>query len=252
MVQPGSASEAPVAEPVVSLQALRFRYPGAADDALRIDRFAVAAGEHVFVRGPSGCGKTTLLSLLAGVLVASAGRASLLGREWSQLSPAGRDRLRADRIGYVFQQFNLLPYLSVLDNVLLPCRFSPARAARVGGGRAAAEAAALLSRMGLGAAYLQRRAATLSVGQQQRVAAARALIGRPELVVADEPTSALDETVRESFMRVLLAACTEAGSALVFVSHDARLAARFGRQVDLAALNAAAPATADAVDAAAP
>ena len=243
-MQPESPTGEFVAEPTVSLRALRFRYPGAAEDALRIDRFDVAAGEHVFVRGPSGCGKTTLLSLLAGVLVASDGRASLQGQEWAQLSPAGRDRLRADRIGYVFQQFNLLPYLSVLDNVLLACRFSPARAARAGGRDAAGRAAALLGRMGLDAGYLRRQAAALSVGQQQRVAAARALIGRPELVVADEPTSALDETVRESFMQVLLEACRESASALVFVSHDLRLAARFERQVDLAALNTAAPAPA--------
>jgi putative ABC transport system ATP-binding protein len=152
--------------------------------------------------------------------------------------------MRADHVGYIFQQFNLLPYLSVLDNVLLSCRFSASRAARAGGSVAAVRESAtdLLRRMGLGEDYLARRAADLSVGQQQRVAAARALIGRPELVIADEPTSALDESLRESFMRVLLDACSAAGSALVFVSHDGRLASRFDRQVDLAALNVVAAA----------
>ncbi len=232
---------APFAEtpPAVVVRDLRFRYPGAAADTLRIDAFEVAAGERVFVRGPSGCGKTTLLSLLAGVLVASSGSVSLLGTDWRQLAPGRRDRRRADHVGYIFQQFNLLPYLSVLDNVLLPCRFSAARARR--GSEAAAP---LLARMGLDAALVRRDAGHLSVGQQQRVAAARALIGRPELVIADEPTSALDEPLRDSFMTLLLEACAEAGSALVFVSHDARLAARFDRQLDLSVLNLAAPALA--------
>lgn len=238
-----SASETQRAGPseTVALRDVRFRYDGATEDALRVDAFTVDAGEHVFVRGPSGCGKTTLLSLIAGVLVASDGVVRLQGRAWASLSSSARDHLRAEHIGYIFQQFNLLPYLSVLDNVLLPCRFSPTRAKRAGGsnGAVAARAQALLAQMGLGPEYARRQASALSVGQQQRVAAARALIGQPELVIADEPTSALDESVRESFMRVLLAACAEARSALVFVSHDPRLAQRFARQVDLPSLNRA-------------
>ena len=231
-----------MASPTVAVRELRFRYPGADSDALAIDSFDVAAGERVFVRGASGCGKTTLLSLMAGVLLPSSGTVASSGQAWQELSPARRDRLRADRIGYIFQQFNLLPYLSVLDNVLLPCRFSLVRSERAGASgeqiRAAAER--LLVRMGLGAEFARRDASALSVGQQQRVAAARALIGSPELVIADEPTSALDEDLRESFMHVLLEATAEAGSALVFVSHDSRLAARFSRQVDLAVMNRAA------------
>src|SRR5450432_481606 len=166
----------------VALRNVRFRYPGAGDDALRVDSFTVGAGEHVFVRGPSGCGKTTLLSLIAGVLVASEGAVDLQGRDWASLSASARDRLRADHIGYIFQQFNLLPYLSVLDNVLLPCRFSAQRAKRAGGGDVAivTQAETLLAQMGLGCEYAHRQASALSVGQQQRVAAARALIGQPE------------------------------------------------------------------------
>jgi putative ABC transport system ATP-binding protein len=235
----------------VALRHVRFRYPGAGEDALRVDSFTVDTAERVFVRGPSGCGKTTLLSLIAGVLVASQGMVSVQGRDWASLSSSGRDRLRAGHIGYIFQQFNLLPYLSVLDNVLLPCRFSESRAKRAGGshGAIAARARALLAQMDLGQELVHRQASALSVGQQQRVAAARALIGQPELVIADEPTSALDEAVRESFMRVLLEACAEARSALVFVSHDARLARRFERQVDLPSLNRASPALAEAAPA---
>jgi putative ABC transport system ATP-binding protein len=223
----------------VSLRSIRFRYPRAATDALAIDRFEVADGERVFVRGPSGSGKTTLLSILAGVLVPSSGTACLRGRDWKTLSVTRRDRVRVDEIGYIFQQFNLLGYLSVRENVLLPCRFSSTRRARAGGSAEEVSMAAerLLASMGLAASFGSRRASELSVGQQQRVAAARALIGQPGLVIADEPTSALDENARESFMTVLLDACAEAGSALVFVSHDARLAPLFTRQVDLAAVN---------------
>jgi putative ABC transport system ATP-binding protein len=226
--------------PLLNIEELRFRWPSASEDCLAIEHFELRAGEAVFLRGPSGCGKSTLLSLIAGVLTADQGTARLLGQDWKRLSSARRDRLRADHVGYIFQQFNLLPYLSVLDNVLLACRFSARRAAQSGDARRAAQS--LLDRVGLRAADWRRRASELSVGQQQRVAAARALIGRPELVIADEPTSALDETLRESFMDLLLQACADAGSALLFVSHDARLVARFGRQLDLPAINRASAA----------
>jgi putative ABC transport system ATP-binding protein len=222
--------------PALQIGNLRYRWPGAAADVLQLDALSVAAGERVFLRGPSGCGKSTLLSLMAGVLLPDAGTVALLGQPWSGLSSARRDRRRADHLGYIFQQFNLLPYLSVLDNVRLPGRFSRRRAERTRPG----DAERLLERSGLAEALWSRPAQALSVGQQQRVAAVRALIGGPELVVADEPTSALDEDLRESFMALLLESCAEAGSALVFVSHDSRLAAHFDRQLDLPALNRAA------------
>ena len=212
---------------------------------LDIAALDVAAGDTVFIRGPSGCGKSTLLSLMAGVLVAGGGQVQALGQSWAGLSPSRRDRHRADHLGYIFQQFNLLPYLSVLDNVRLPLRFSAARAARAGPG--AAER--LLERSGLPQPLWHRPVTALSVGQQQRVAAARALIGGPALVIADEPTSALDEDLREAFMALLLDTCAEAGSALLFVSHDARLATRFGRVLDLPGLNRAAATTAAAATA---
>ena len=220
----------------LSLRGLRYRWPGAAADTLAIDELSLLPGDTVFLRGPSGCGKSTLLSLAAGVVLPDAGEAQLLGQSWAGLGASARDRHRAAHLGYIFQQFNLLPYLSVLDNVRLPLRFSPARARRAGPG--AAEA--LLERTGLPSTLWGQRADRLSVGQQQRVAAARALIGAPEVVIADEPTSALDEDLREAFMALLLQCCAEAGSALLFVSHDARLAARFQRAVDLPAINQAA------------
>jgi len=203
----------------------------------------------VFLHGPSGCGKSTLLSLLAGVLVADEGRVTLLGHDWSKLSGTQRDRSRVAHVGYIFQQFNLLPYLSVIDNVLLPCRFSQRREANASrNGSSRGEAEHLLDQMGLDRNLWNRQALQLSVGQQQRVAAARALIGQPEVVIADEPTSALDEDRREAFLDVLLTACAEHHSALVFVSHDQRIAQRFARHVLLPEINRAAT-SAMAVDA---
>ena len=226
---------------MIEVRDLRYRWPGAAHDCVAIDALQVAAGSTLFLHGPSGGGKSTLLGLLAGVLLPRAGQVALLGTPWASLSGARRDAFRADHVGYIFQQFNLLPYLSVLDNVLLPCRFSGLRRQRAMAvaGSAPASAAALLGRVGLSDALWQRPAALLSVGQQQRVAAARALIGQPELVIADEPTSALDSALRDSFMALLLQQCRSAGSTLVFVSHDERLAARFDARLSLADINRA-------------
>ena len=219
-----------------------YRWRGAAADCLDIESLALAAGGSLFLHGPSGSGKSTLLGLLAGVLAPRMGDVKVLGMAMEDLSAVQRDAFRADHVGYIFQQFNLLPYLSVEDNVLLACRFSALRSKR------AEEAARsplgharhLLKGMGLDDELWHRKASELSVGQQQRVAAARALIGSPELVIADEPTSALDAALRDGFMRLLLAECARAGSALVFVSHDERLAEHFVRRVSLLAINRAA------------
>lgn len=230
-------------EAAIALQDVRFAWPGAGADCLAIDALSVARGERVFLHGPSGCGKSTLLALLAGVLLPRAGRLALLGTDWAALSAARRDAQRAAQVGVLFQQFNLMPWLPVLDNVLLGCRFSRTRserAAQAGGGTPLGHARALLEHVGIAPALWPRAARELSVGQQQRVAAARALIGRPGVVIADEPTSALDTALRSGFMDLLLAECTAAGSTLVFVSHDERLAARFDRTLSLPALNRAA------------
>ena len=226
---------------MIEVHQLRFAWAKDERDCIAIDDLSVAASRTLFLHGPSGGGKSTLLGLLAGVLLPRTGGVSLLGTSWSSLSGARRDSFRADHVGYIFQQFNLLPYLSVIDNVLLPCRFSALRcerAARDGGGPAAG-AQQLLREVGLDEALWTRPAAQLSVGQQQRVAAARALIGRPEVVIADEPTSALDAALRNGFMDLLLSECRAAGSTLVFVSHDQRLAARFDVQLSLAEVNSA-------------
>jgi putative ABC transport system ATP-binding protein len=214
-----------MAEPLVRAVDLRLRWPRAQADALVLPALEIAPGEAIFLRGPSGSGKSTLLGLLAGVLVPTAGSLRLLGQETKTLSGPARDRLRADHLGVIFQQFNLLPYLSVRANVELALRFSARRRAQAQPG----EAGRLLAAMGLPEAMGSRPASQLSVGQQQRVAAARALIGRPALILADEPTSALDDDARDAFLALLQRCCAEAGSALVFASHDARLAVHFGR-----------------------
>jgi putative ABC transport system ATP-binding protein len=223
---------------VLQLRDLRFAWPGAVADTVAIEALDIEVGSTVFLHGPSGCGKSTLLGLLAGVLVAQHGSARLLGQDWARLPGPRRDAWRADHVGVIFQQFNLLPYLSVLDNVLLACRFSKERARRCDGGPGTA-AQSLLARMSLPPTLWTRRADGLSVGQQQRVAAARALIGRPELVLADEPTSALDAARRDEFMALLMEECRAAGSTLVFVSHDERLAECFDVRLSLPSINRA-------------
>jgi putative ABC transport system ATP-binding protein len=222
---------------IVELTETLFRWSPGEAPCLDIAAFTMRAGERMFLYGPSGSGKSTLLGVLGGVLVPERGSVRVLGKELRGSSAASRDRFRADHVGLIFQQFNLIPYLSAMDNVLLACRFSERRAARAAGeGGARAAAARLMSHLDLEPALHGRLATRLSVGQQQRVAAARALIGRPELVIADEPTSALDAERQAIFLDLLLRECAEAGSALLFVSHDRRLARAFDRELDIASI----------------
>jgi len=227
-----------MAASVVSLAGLRFDWGDT--PCLDIAAFELAQNEQVFLYGPSGSGKSTLLNLLAGVLVPCAGELVVLGTALPPLAGAARDRFRADHLGLIFQQFNLIPYLSVLDNVLLPCRFSARRRERAGDLRQTASR--LLAHLDLDESLWPRRADGLSVGQQQRVAAARALIGAPELIIADEPTSSLDTDRQDAFLDLLTRECAANGAALVFVSHDRRLAARFPRTLALPDINRAGAA----------
>jgi len=224
---------------LIQLSNLGFAWPGQ-PELLDIDSFTLQRGESLFLKGPSGSGKTTLLGLLGGVQKPNRGSIQLLDQDLSTLSASARDRFRVDHTGYIFQQFNLLPFLSVRENVELPCHFSKLRASRAmqRHGSVAQATSTLLAHLGLNeASLLERRAGDLSIGQQQRVAAARALIGQPELVIADEPTSALDVDAREAFLELLFAECREAGSSLLFVSHDQSLARLFDRSLSLAELN---------------
>ncbi len=214
---------------------MQFAY-GRNAPVLDIPELHVARGEHVFLHGPSGSGKTTLLGLLAGVLRATQGEVRILDTELGALSSSARDRFRAAHLGYVFQMFNLIPYLPVRDNITLPVRLSGARRARLNGKDANAEATRLATGLEL-EGLLDSPVTKLSVGQQQRVAVARALIGAPELIVCDEPTSALDADRRDRFLELLFASCDASATTLVFVSHDLGLAPRFSRTISLPTIN---------------
>ena len=202
-------------------------------NVLDIPLWTVGRGERVFLYGPSGSGKTSLLNLLAGITQPRTGEVSLLGHSTTAMSARRRDRFRARHIGVVFQQFNLIPYLSVLDNVCLAAHFARQTA------DAADRAMHLLRALNLPASLDRRPARTLSVGQQQRVAVARALMSQPEIVLADEPSSALDSDHREAFMALLLEQVAELKTTLVFVSHDRSLASAFDQRLDLRELSRA-------------
>jgi putative ABC transport system ATP-binding protein len=238
-----SPTERDAPDYIVELADVRFAWDVGAPAVLDIRSLRIARGERMYLRGPSGSGKSTLLSLMAGVAVAQSGAVRVLGQDLAALSASGRDRFRADHVGFIFQMFNLIPYLTVIENVMLPCGFSQRRRAnaRLGGGRVRDEALRLLAHLDMAQPSLLRRpVSALSVGQQQRVAAARALIGTPELIIADEPTSSLDADRRQAFIELLFAECARERATLVFVSHDATLAGLFDRTVEFAQLNIAA------------
>jgi putative ABC transport system ATP-binding protein len=224
--------------PAVFVEHAQFAYTRSRT-VLDIPSLRIERGEKVFIYGPSGSGKTTLLGLLAGVLRADSGAVRVLGTDLTTLSGHQRDLLRAEHIGYIFQLFNLIPYLSVEENIVLPCRVSQERRRRLNGVSAEQAAHTLAHALEIGD-LLHEKVTRLSVGQQQRVAAARALIGAPELVIADEPTSSLDSDRRERFLELLFERCNAAGSTLIFVSHDRALERMFDRALSLTELNRAA------------
>lgn len=223
--------------PILHLQDIRFRWPEQRHDLLHIPELLVNRGEHLFIQGPSGSGKTTLLNLITGINLPSAGSIVVLGTPLEGLSSSQRDKFRADHLGVIFQQFNLLPYLSLLENVQLPCGFSKRK--RENAGETKASALRLLRQLNISTDLLNQPVSKLSVGQQQRTAVARALIGSPEIIVADEPTSALDTANRDRFLELLFREAEAQGSTLIFVSHDEHIAKQFKQVVDLNKLNLA-------------
>lgn len=219
---------------------------------LRIDHFSACTGQSIAIQGPSGCGKSTFLNLLAAILPPHSGQLRILGRDTTKLSASQRDQLRAAEIGYIFQQFSLLPYLNALDNVLLPAQLNPQRRERAieiekqQQNQSSNLKKPLLSaaQRALAAMHLPRDtwtrpAAQLSVGQQQRVAAARALLGAPRIILADEPTSALDPSQRDDFMQLLLQTAQHSNATLILATHDPTVAAQLSTHIYLPALNQA-------------
>ncbi|MDR3299481.1 MAG: ATP-binding cassette domain-containing protein [Candidatus Accumulibacter sp.] len=221
--------------PALAIEHLAFRWRRRDAFCLTLEQLTLAAGESLFLEGPSGSGKSTLLNLIGGAIRPERGSIRLLGEDIGQLAARRRDAFRADHLGFIFQQFNLIPYLSALDNALLSCRFSSRRAARAAHGANSPEheARRLFAVLDLSPELPGRQAAELSVGEQQRVAAVRALLGRPEILIADEPTSALDADRQSRFVETLLGEAQKAASAVIFVSHDATLGERFDRRLKL-------------------
>ncbi len=222
----------------VHLRQVSFTWPGRTNFSLFVEDFQLKHGERVLLLGPSGGGKSTLLNLLAGVVMPQSGSIELLGTDITQLSSSARDRFRAEHLGIIFQMFNLLPYGSVIDNVILPLSFAPARRTRVisktKNDDFEPEAQRLLRALGLEDATLISGAVNrLSVGQQQRVASARALIGAPEIILADEPTSALDRNRQRKFLDLLFEQLSEANSSMIMVSHDETIGEHFDRVLNL-------------------
>ncbi|MFK7852585.1 MAG: ABC transporter ATP-binding protein [Granulosicoccus sp.] len=228
------------AEQIVKLDNVRFNWPDSTEPVISIREFSLRKGERVFLKGSSGSGKTTLLSLIAAILKPQSGSIVVDDIALNTLRGGQRDQFRVDRIGLIFQQFNLLPFLSVHENIQLPCKFSAHR--RQQACQAAKsldeETERLLRAMHLSSSEISDKPVTqLSVGQQQRVAVARALIGRPALIIADEPTSALDSNTRQAFLDLLFGEVEAAGSTLLFVSHDGFLADMFDRSIELTDIN---------------
>ena len=218
----------------INMQNLSFQYEDA-HPILKLDAFEVKKQEKIFIYGPSGCGKSTLLGLIAGVFLPQQGTLEVFGLDFCSTSRSKRDKIRGKEIGYIFQTFNLIPYLSCLENILLPCIITRQRKTKITG-PLEGEATLLAEHLNL-TEVLHKKARQLSVGQQQRVAAARALIGNPQLVIADEPTSSLDGKNTNEFLKLLLREWEEKKFTLVFVSHDERLANDFNRSVSLPELN---------------
>ncbi|MCC2525134.1 ABC transporter ATP-binding protein [Vibrio coralliilyticus] len=223
---------------VVELEQVAFTWPGNQTPTLDIKQLHITKGEHLFIKGPSGCGKSTLLGLLTGINTTSSGQLRVLGQDLNQMKGSQRDKFRADHIGYIFQQFNLLPYLNVIENVILPCQFSAQRKSQVDTSLVE-DATRLLEKLHLPAHLMDKPVVELSIGQQQRVAAARALIGKPALIIADEPTSSLDYDNRTAFIELLLEQVNQAQSTLLFVSHDPTLESLFDRTLNLNQINQA-------------
>ena len=222
---------------IIEISSCSFKYPQNENNTLDLAPLHVRSGEHIFLHGKSGSGKTTFLNILCGIIEPANSDIKILHTDFSRLSASQKDRFRADNYGTIFQQFNLLPYLSVKENISLACGFSRQKSLHVSD--MDQEIKRLLDALDLSPALLHTPAMNLSVGEQQRVAVARALIGSPKIIIADEPTSALDSDTKERFMELLFAQVKAQNSTLIFVSHDRSLSSYFETHYDFADINKA-------------
>ena len=215
----------------IRLDSVRFYWSKNKDFKIFIPELKISEGEKVLLLGESGSGKTTLLSLISGFLSPISGDIYLNEKNINSLSARNRDQYRSDNIGIIFQQFNLLPYANVIDNIILPLYFSKVRASKIINQKETA--INLCKSLRLPDTVTRMQANNLSVGQQQRVAVARALIGNPSLVIADEPTSSLDSDAQNIFLDLMFAQIEKNNSSLLMVSHDISLSSYFDRVIDI-------------------
>ena len=218
-------------EKTIQINSVKFHWSNKSNFKLHIPELSVDKGEKVLLLGESGSGKTTLLSLICGFLTPLSGKIQLNEKLINDLSATKRDQYRSDNIGIIFQQFNLLPYANVIDNILLPLYFSKLRSANISNQRETA--ISICQSLRLPKDVVNMKASELSVGQQQRVAVARALIGNPPLVIADEPTSSLDTDAQNIFLDLMFSQVASSNSTLLMVSHDKSLSSNFDRVIDM-------------------
>ena len=216
---------------IVKIESLRFQWSKSNNFKIFVPKLEVCRGKKVLFLGESGSGKTTLLSLICGFLEPLSGSISINDKIISDLTSTNKDAYRSDNIGIIFQQFNLLPYANVIDNIILPLYFSKQRSKKVE--NKINSAMNLCDQLRLPKSILNQKASNLSVGQQQRVAVARALIGSPSIIVADEPTSSLDTEAQELFLDLMFDQISKNSSTLLMVSHDKSLTNYFDQVIDI-------------------
>lgn len=220
----------------INLSNVCFSYPEQANvPILNIPAWSLGEGEDAFIYGPSGGGKSTLLGLLSGILSATQGKVTVLGQALNNMSPRQRDKFRANHIGYVFQQFNLIPYLDAIDNIRLASYFAKSNRSLDN------DIQTLLTTLNFPEQDWNKPVRNLSIGQQQRIAIARALINKPQILIADEPTSSLDQANRDNFMSLLMSIVKDHKITLLFVSHDMSLSHYFSRVESLNEINQLEP-----------
>lgn len=222
-------------QPLINLNDVQFKYPGESNlQILNLSSWKIETGERVLLIGSSGSGKSTLLKLLSGILAADSGQISVAGQALETLNDRQRDHFRATKIGYVAQSFNLIPYLSAVDNIKLTQYFAGASSTQSDRDSAVDR---LLLELNIEQSHWHNPVNQLSTGQQQRVAIARAIVNKPKLLIADEPTSALDESNRDHFMSILMTTARAHNMTLVFVSHDLSLRDHFDRVDSMSEIN---------------
>ena len=212
---------------IVNINSCIFKYKNTNKTIINIKNMNIQKGEHIFIMGKSGSGKSTLLNLLSGVIQPQEGSIEILGTNITKLSTSQKDKFRANNLGIIFQELNLIPYLSVKENISLASQFSKEKSNNIK--NIENEIDFLLNKLEIPVELKNKKTMDLSVGEKQRVAVARALIGKARVIIADEPTSALDDEIKKKFIELLIKQANEYNSTLIFVSHDSSLSSYFSQ-----------------------